>query len=122
MVEVLVAIVVMMVGMLGLLEAINITYEANSKNHMRDEAIYVGEKYMNILRAKPFDSLSTSYTRISEPSRLRGGRGTFNVDMTTADLSTDSIAATKQLNVQVLWTYKGVTYQNSVVAPVSIIR
>jgi type IV pilus assembly protein PilV len=120
--EVMVAIVIMMVGMLGLLEAINVATEYTLKNHLRDEAVYVGEKYMNIQRGKSFDLLSTTYGRRYEPSKVRGTGKPYSIDMTVTDLSADPVAATKQLEVLVSWTYKGVTFQNRVTAPVSIIR
>jgi len=123
--EVMVAILIMMVGMLGLLESINVATEYNLKNHLRDEAVYVGEKYMNIQKGKAFDLLTTmplTYGRRYEPSRIRGTGKPYSVDMKVTDLSTDPVAATKQLEVVVSWTYKGVTFQNRVTAPVSIIR
>jgi type IV pilus assembly protein PilV len=123
--EVMVAILIMMVGMLGLLEAINVTMEYNLKNHLRDEAVSVGEKYLNIQKAKPFDSLTTlpaTYGTRYEPSKIRGTGKLYHVDMSVTNLSTDPVAATKELVVTVSWTYKGVTYQNRVMAPVSVIR
>jgi type IV pilus assembly protein PilV len=118
----MVAIVIMMVGMLGLLQAINIATEYNLKNHLRDEAVYVGEKYMNMQRGKSFDLLSTTYGTRYEPSRIRSSNRQYSVDMTTADLSTDAVTPTKQIQVMVKWTYKGVEYQNTVTAPVSAIK
>jgi hypothetical protein len=63
-----------------------------------------------------------TYGRRYEPSRIRGTGKPYSVDMKVTDLSTDPVAATKQLEVVVSWTYKGVTFQNRVTAPVSIIR
>jgi type IV pilus assembly protein PilV len=119
----MVAVVIMMVGMLGLLQAINIATEYNLKNHLRDEAVYVGEKYMNIQRGKSFDLLTTlpqTYGTRYEPSRIRGGNKPYSVDMTVTDLSTNAVTPTKQLQVVVRWTYKGIEYQNRVTAPVSV--
>lgn len=121
-VEVMVAIVIMMVGMLGLLQSINVAIEYNLRNHLRDEAVYVGEKYMNIQRGKPFDKLSTIYGTRYEPSKIRGIGKLYSVDMTATDLSTDPVTPSKQLEIVVKWTYKGVAYENRVTAPVSIIK
>jgi len=116
----MVAIVIMMVGMLGLLQSINIAMEYNLKNHLRDEAVYVGEKYMNIQRGKPFELLSTAYGTRYEPSKVRGIRlSYYNVDMSTLSLSDAPDTPVKQLTIVVRWTYKGVEYQNRVTAPVS---
>lgn len=121
-VEVMVAIVIMMVGMLGLLTSINVAMEFNLKNHLRDEAVSVGEKYMNLQRGKSFDLLSSSYATRYEASKLRGSSKSYSVDMKTTDLSADTVTPSKQLEVVVRWTYKGIDYQNKVTAPVSIIR
>jgi len=122
MVEVMVAIVIMMVGMLGLLTSINVATEANLKNHLRDEAVYVGQKYMNMQRGKPFDNLSTTYGARYEPSRIRAGKMPYTVMMTTSDLSTNANTPSKQVRVVVNWSYKGVTYQNELTSPISEIR
>ena len=120
--EVVVAILIMMVGMLGLLQAVNIATEHNMKNQLRDEAVQVGEKYMNIQRGKNFDLLSSSYGIRYEPSKLRGSDKAYSVEMSVDELSDNTLAPSKQLNVTVSWTYKGVTYENRVTAPVSILR
>lgn len=124
--EVVVAILIIMVGMLGLLQAVGVATEHNLKNQLRDEAVQVGEKYMNIQRAKPFDLLSTpdkgGYHTRYEPSRVRGGGKPYSVDLTADVLSDSSFAPSVQLGVTVSWTYKGVTYENRVTAPVSILR
>lgn len=121
-VEVMIAIVIMMVGMLGLFQSINVAMEYNLKNHLRDEAVYVAEKYMNIQRGKAFDLLSTSYNTRVEPSSVRGTGKTYNVDITTTNLSTDAVTPSKQISVVVRWIYKGVEYQNRIAAPVSVIK
>ena len=118
----MIAIVIMMVGMLGLLQSINIAMEYNLKNHLRDEAVYVGEKYMNIQRGKGFELLPTSDVTLSEPSKIRGTGKPYTVVMSTQDLSTDPKTPVKQLTIEVKWTYKGVEYRNKVTAPVSTIK
>jgi type IV pilus assembly protein PilV len=121
-IEVMIAIVIMMVGMLGLLQSINVAMEYNLKNHLRDEAVYMGEKYMNIQRGKAFDSLSTTYGTRYEPSKVRGTGKLYSVDMSTQSLSTDTKTPAKQLTIEIKWTYKGVEYKNKVTSPVSIIK
>ncbi len=116
----MVAIIIMMVGMLGLLTSINIATEVNLKNHLRDEAVYVGEKYMNIQRGKQFSLLSTSYAPRSEPSRIRGANKSYTVLMTTTDLSTNTITPSKRMRIIVRWSYKGVDFENEVTAPISV--
>lgn len=115
-IEVMVAILIMMVGMLGLLQSINVAYEYNLKNHMRDEAVYMGERYMNELKGKAFATSSITYPLISTASKIRGGRSKLMIETSSTQLSSD----TNQLLVVVKWTNRGVEYQNRVTAPISI--
>ncbi len=114
-VEVMVAIVIMMIGLLGLLEAINVATDANLKNHLRDEAVYVGEKYLNELKGRGFDNIAATYPLISTASKIRGAGKKLTIETSSTSLASD----TKQLVVTVKWTYKGVTYENRVTAPIS---
>src|SRR5690242_4983690 len=59
--EVLIAMVIMLVGMLGLLQAIILATESNAKNMLRDEAVLVSDSWMGLLKARPFDFISTTY-------------------------------------------------------------
>lgn len=121
-VEVMVAIVIMMVGMLGLLQSINVATEHNLKNYLRDEAVYVGEKYMNELRGKAFAPSNVTYPLISTASKIRGVNKKLMVETSSTQLADDAIGTTNQLQVLVKWTYKGVEYQNRVTAPRSMIK
>lgn len=127
-IEVMMAILILMVGMIGLLQAINLTMEVNLRNQVREEAVYVGEKVMNEMRGRGFDNISVaavpsqlcSYQTYQIPSRLRGINRTYDVTRSSRVLSMlDSKPATKELTVLVNWTYKGTTYENRVVAPIS---
>lgn len=122
-IEVMMAILILMVGMLGLLQAINLTLEVNLRNQLREEAVNVGQRVMSELRNNTFDNLSTNYALYKVPSNIRGTARTYDVTRTSTVISTqNSLPVTKQLMVLVQWTYKGVTYENRVITPVSIIR
>ncbi len=109
------AIIIMMVGLLGLLQAINVATEANIKNHLRDEAVYVGERYLNELKGQGFDNIAATYPLYSTASKIRGTGKKLMIETSSTSLAGD----TKQLLVVVRWTYKGVTYENRVTAPIS---
>ena len=122
-VEVVMAILILMVGMLGLLQAINLATEVNIRNQVREEAVFLGERVMNELRGKGFDNISAAYGAYNSPSKLRGVTRSYTVLRSSTVLSTVSGSpATKQMTVTVTWNYKGVGYQNRVVAPISILR
>jgi type IV pilus assembly protein PilV len=116
--EVMVALVIMMVGMVGLLQAIGIALEHNLRNQLREEAVYVGEKYMNEMRGKKFESYSASYGPASYQSTRRGKGIAYTVERSVTPLST-SDNLTKLINVTVKWTFKKVEYQNRVTATVA---
>lgn len=130
-VEVIMAMMIFLVGMMGLLTAVNLAIEMNLRNQVRDEAVNVGERVMNELRGKGFDNISVAstvsqtfaYRSYSVPSRIRGTTRKYGVQRNTVVLATENaLPVTKQLEVIISWNYKGVTYQNRVVAPTSILR
>ncbi|GFO66846.1 pilus assembly protein PilV [Geomonas limicola] len=120
--EVMVALVIMMVGLVGLLQAIGIALEHNLRNQQREEAVFLGEKYLNELRGKRFDATfdpySSPYTPFTVGSGVRGGGTRYTVERTGDKYSADNL--TKLLIVTVKWTFKQVEYQNRVTATVSV--
>jgi type IV pilus assembly protein PilV len=131
MIEVIMAVLILMVGMLGLLQAINLATEVNLRNQIREESVYLGERVMNEMRGKGFDNISVAtiptqtftYRPYSTQSRMRGVSRKYGVQRSSTVLSTQNLLpVTKQLEVVITWSYKGVGYQNRVVAPISILR
>lgn len=125
------AILILMVGMLGLLQAINLALEVNMRNQVREEAVYVANRVMSEMRGSGFDNISVAstptqtytYSTYQLPSKIRGALRTYNVIRSSRVLSTvNGQPATKELAVLVSWNYKGVEYQNRVVSPISILR
>jgi type IV pilus assembly protein PilV len=130
-IEVMVAILILMVGMLGLLQAINLATEVNMRNQVREEAVYAANRVMSEMKSGGFDNISVAstptqtytYATYQIPSKIRGASKSYNVIRSSRVLSTvDAKPATKELAVLVTWNYKGVEYQNRVVAPFSILR
>jgi len=130
-VEVMMAILILMVGMLGLLQAINLAVDVNLRNQVREEAVYIGQRVMSEMRGKGFDNISVAttptdmytYSDYQIPSKLRGTARSYTVSRRSVVLSTVNLQpVTKQLEVVVKWTYKGVGYENRVVSPISILR
>jgi type IV pilus assembly protein PilV len=118
--ELLVAIVIMMVGMLALLQASNVVIEYNLKNHLRDEAITIGEKYMNELKGQGFNA--TDLNTLTVASNIRGSGRTYTVERSSTVLASDSSGPTsKQLQVTVRWKYRqaGEEFQNRVLSVIS---
>lgn len=102
--EVLVAVVIMAVGLLGMLQAVNVSMEHNLKNELRDEAVRVGENTMHELRRLPFDNI-TGTSPIVRTRTMRGGSKQFVVERLYPTVATDW----RQIQLSVRWTYRNVT-------------
>ena len=125
------AMLILMVGMLGLLQSINLAMEVNLRNQVREEAVNVSNRVMSEMRGGGFDNISVAatptqtytYSTYQLPSKIRGSSKSYTVTRSSRVLSmVNSKPATKELAVVVGWSYKGVEYQNRVVAPISILR
>ena len=113
-VEFLVAILIMMVGLLGLLQTVNTSLSHNLANQLRNEAVAVADRQMSLEMAKGFDLVSTTSmsTYVTRPV-LTGFRN-FSVIRSGAAFSNS-----KQVNFEVRWNYKGVPYSHQVYGGIS---
>ena len=108
-IEVVVAILIMMVGLLGLLASINLAMDVNTRDYMRDEAVRVGEKAMNTTKNSGYASIATGTTTQTISSHVRGITKSYNVRTTVTQLPNS-----RQISIVVDWTYKGQTYFHGV--------
>ena len=111
--EVLVAMVITLVGLLGLLQSVNIATEHNLKNQMREEALQIAEDSVANLRARPFDKLSTAGGWAPRPvaGRFLGtGKNFVLTRWATQMPNSDAV----QLRVRVGWSYKNVSSSHEV--------
>lgn len=108
-IEFLVAIVILMVGLLGLLQTVNYAIVHNMTNQLRQSAILLADEQMQIETAKRFDVIPASGTVTTDVKRLvNGAPYDYTVAMTYASPTT----RTKSIAMQVTWTYKGKQYQH----------
>jgi type IV pilus assembly protein PilV len=123
-IEVMVAIVIMMVGMLGVLEAISVSTQHNLKNQLRGEGLRVGERYMAELRGKSFDAYSVSpsrsYATTTYNSQIRGIAKTYRIERVAQKLGEDASGnpTSVQLTVTVKWSFRNQSSVNQVVSVV----
>lgn len=113
-IEFLVSIVILMVGMLGMLSAVNVALFHNFNTKLRDEAVVVADLQMSRELNKPFDLVSTSVKNDYESRKLLSKFVNYSVQRSGAALSNS-----KQVRVAVRWKYKGVNYNhetNSVIS------
>lgn len=112
MIEVLVAMVILVVGMLGLLQAVNLAIETNVKNIMRDEAVFVAEEQMSRAKIPTFANITcTGQKTIGVQKATRSIFKTYSasktVDVATSDRS-------KRIQVGVAWRHRGIRYEHLV--------
>lgn len=109
-VEVMVAILILTVGLLGLLQVSIVASEQNLRNAMRTEAVQISEERLLSRRLLPFDNITGGLKSEQVASRLRGFTMNYTVERNHTTLSTDS----KQLIVTVRWSYKNNAYSHEV--------
>lgn len=104
-IEFCVAVLIMMVGLLGLLQAVNMASVHNLGSLLRNEAISVADEQMVLTKASVYDS--TTFAALAAASNLvnrkaRGGFANYSVNRTVATTSTNS----REVAVRVTWRYK----------------
>lgn len=102
-IEVLIAIVILMVGLLGLMQTVNMAIHYNLNSQIRTEATMVADEQISIELAKPFDLVSTSTRNTFVRRPVLNGFRNFSVVRTGVTLSNS-----KQVNFSVMWRQKGV--------------
>lgn len=101
-IEVMIAIIILMFGMLVLLNTAAVVMEKNLENILRDEAEKIAESTMNQLRSIPFANLAGS-----SATENRNVRGVVTAYTVTTQIDTSPGPDTSIVQVIVNWTYKG---------------
>ena len=103
-VEVLVAMVITLVALMGLLQSVQIVNETNLRNQMREEAVQVGGMYLNSLMAADYSQTAADTPmRYSSATRLRGLTSKYYVDTVRTRIGTSN---SKNAVVTVSWRFK----------------
>ena len=111
-IEMLMAMLVLTVGLLGLLQSVNVAFEHKLRNRLREEALVVAEEQMGNWRIMGFDNITTGSK--ASVARLIGGQSKpFTVLKEMASASSGATTS-KRLRVAVLWDYKGRSYQHEI--------
>lgn len=113
-IEFLVAVVILMVGLLGLLQAVNLALNTNQQDQMRNEAITVADQELSGQLAKGFERISTVEKKTNVQRKVLMGYKNFSVARTVTEFSN-----TKKIAVQVKWTHKNTAYSHDASGAVS---
>lgn len=114
-IEMMVAMVVVMFGMIGLLATIDIAMQQTNKNQLREIAVGVGEEQLRTMLAAPLASLAT-FSNTTTPSRpYRNGNVKFTVTRATTYYPvTPQGNQSAQLTVTVEWKTRGQNNQHQI--------
>jgi len=104
------AMLIMMVGLLGLLKSVTLALEHNLKNNQRKEVVSVAENIMNGMRTQPFSAVFAPTTTVT--SKLRMGNASYRVTRTVSVMSSGS----KQYQVDVRSAFKNFSTTHSIVS------
>lgn len=105
-IEFLVAIVILMVGLLGMLQAINIALDKNLDNVFRTEAVSLADDRMMMRRALKFTDLTGSAKSYQLTRSIRGISKNFMAQEVINPLTLQS----KEIDITVTWTKKNNPY------------
>ncbi len=109
-IEFLVAIAILSVGMLGMLQSINIAMDKNRDNVFRTEAVMLADERMMAVRAVAFGSVSTTIT--SPPKEAAGLRSfkSYSVQKIVKQITGKS----KEVVINVYWHKRKTSYSHSI--------
>jgi type IV pilus assembly protein PilV len=113
-VEFLVAVVILMVGLLGLLQAVNVGLVQNVNSQLRNEGVSVADWHLAREMSKSFDLVSTTTKTSVEQRPLLNGFKLYSVTRTGTPLSNS-----KQVNIRVSWRNKGARYSQEATSVIS---
>jgi type IV pilus assembly protein PilV len=108
-VEMMMAMLVMTVGLLGLLQSINVAYEHNLRNKLREEALLVAEEQMNVLR-RGSTSRGAFYQNVT--TIVRGMSGIDKKFTVTRECQ--PMTSTQRLKVKVVWSFRNVSTTHAI--------
>jgi len=109
--EVVVAIVILMVGLLAMLQAINLSIATNLKNEMRTQGTMIGEDQMARIKSLPFANITaTGEKTVTVPVSMRSSLVNYTVTKKVDEVS----STTKRVNVGVSWHHRGNIYEHVV--------
>ncbi|QXE91480.1 prepilin-type N-terminal cleavage/methylation domain-containing protein [Geomonas subterranea] len=110
-VEMLMAMLVMTVGLLGLLQSVNVAYQQSLKDKLRKEATQVAEARMHDWCSQPFKKITGPPPPDERVERaVAGGYWRYEVHYEPQPVGTGTV----KLRVGVTWSVKGVSNSHEI--------
>ncbi|HTP64357.1 MAG TPA: prepilin-type N-terminal cleavage/methylation domain-containing protein [Geobacteraceae bacterium] len=118
MLEVLVAIVIMTVGLLGMLQAINLAISSNLQNDMRNQAVLIAEDRMAQVKSMPFDNITASVPPVQKSVKAVAPMRNFFANYSVT-LRVENVGYSKKIDVGVRWRCKSNSYEHVITSMVA---
>lgn len=117
-IELMISIMILMVGILGLLQMVNVSISHGLSSKYRNEAVAVADEVLLNQQARGYDQIvsMTNYSAVHRP--LLSAYKNYSVVTTGSVVS----ANTKQVNVTVSWVYKKIRYTQQAATLISKIQ
>lgn len=109
-IEVMVSIVILMVGLLGMFQSINLAMDKNIENQLRQKAVAVAEQQLESLKGRTFGNITgntSTFVKVASGSVFKN----ISVQRQIADLAVAN-SRTKQVSMRVWWSYRGKPYEH----------
>ena len=111
-IEVMVAMVILLIGMMALLQTVNVSIAYNYSNKLRSTAVLFADEKIGTERTKLFSNV------VSGTETVTSDNVTFAIlrnvsSLTSHSVATDKIAGSKRLRLQVSWPDRGKTKYHS---------
>jgi type IV pilus assembly protein PilV len=117
----MVSLLILMVGLLGLLQTINVALQFNLKSQMDYIGAMVADQQMALEMSKPFANVSTTFTTAGTVHQTFLTRQ-VNLALKNYSVSKQGTVVspnTTGVNINVRWNYRGTPYQHTIYSMVS---
>jgi type IV pilus assembly protein PilV len=119
-IELLVAIVILSVGLLALLQTVNIALMHNATNMFRNEAIQIADEQMALEMSKPFALISTVPPNPSANIKIISKQVNLALEnYSVVKQGTVVTTNTTRVNVYVSWKSKGQSFSHTITSLLS---
>jgi prepilin-type N-terminal cleavage/methylation domain-containing protein len=105
-IELLVALVIIGVSIMGLMEMSIIVMDNNLRNEIRNKAIETLSNHVSNLTSMNYDNVSEGTSTISDNEKIRN----FQKQFTIIDNVTSNATSSKNITSKINWTYRGKSY------------
>ena len=111
-IEFLVAIVILMVGLLGMLQAVNVAMDKNLETAFRTEAIMLADDVMMRTRTSSYDSVAVTVPSPPATGVSRAVQGIFK-NYSVQQIVKQPTTQSKEIIINVRWRKKNASYTHS---------